>query len=96
MGQFSWPLTQPLHLLGEPAQGLTVADIDMLDSDEDLQQVLRALKFKDKSNVISTLKRCGFIFQVSSTKYVLSKGAVSMIDAIIEHQRNVSGDTQPI
>ena len=87
---------QPLHLLGEPAQGLTVADIDMLDSDEDLQQVLRALKLKDKSNVISTLKRCGFIFQVSSTKYVLSKGAVSMIDAIIEHQRNVSGDTQPI
>lgn len=83
---------QPIDLLGEPVQGLTAADIDTLDTDEELQLVIRALKFKDKASVISMLKRCGFIFQVSATKYVLSKGALSMIDAIIEHQRNMSDD----
>lgn len=76
---------QSLSTLGSELQGVTVADLDLIDSDDEMLSILRALKFKNASDAIELLKKNGFAFRVMSNRYVLSKGAMVMIGTLIEH-----------
>ncbi|MBF4297195.1 hypothetical protein EAY24_28540, partial [Vibrio anguillarum] len=65
---------QPLALLGESAQGITGNDIASLTDDETTSAIFKALKLKTPIDALEFIKKRGFAFRISQSRYVLSKG----------------------
>lgn len=81
---------QPLALLGESAQGITGNDIASLADDETTSAIFKALKLKTPIDALEFIKKRGFAFRISQSRYVLSKGAMTMIDTLIEREKELS------
>lgn len=79
---------QSLATLGEPVQGITSSDLELIDNDHEMLNIVRALKFKNAFEALELLKRTGFAFKVFSNRHVLSKGAMVMIDSLIDHYKS--------
>ncbi|MFT5725684.1 MAG: hypothetical protein ACI9JN_002811 [Bacteroidia bacterium] len=78
--------------LGEPVQGIVQADLDALNEDNEALSFLKTLKIKDASDAILWLKKRGFAFRVNKTRSILSKGALNLIDTIIERQKLLNSE----
>lgn len=76
---------QSISTLMEPIQGVANSDLEIIDNHPEMLSILMALKLKNASEAIEFLKKYGFAFKVLSNRHVLSKGALVMIDALIEH-----------
>ncbi|MBQ4845738.1 hypothetical protein [Pseudoalteromonas sp. MMG005] len=81
---------QPLAFLSEPVQGITGNDIAALADDETTSAIFKTLKLKTPIDALEFIKKRGFAFRVSQSRYVLSKGAMTMIDTLIERERELS------
>ena len=80
---------QALDTLTLPVQGITNADLDAIAEDEETLSIIKSLKLKDCNDALAFLRKRGFAFKVNNKRHVLSKGANSMIDTIIERQKSM-------
>lgn len=80
---------QALSTLGEAIQGVTSSDLELIDNNDEMLNIIKALKLKNASDALELLKKNGFAFKVLSNRHVLSKGAMVMIETIIEHFKGV-------
>lgn len=80
---------QSLATLGDPIQGIANADLELIDNHEDMLNIIQALKLKNASEALELLKKSGFAFKVLSNRHVLSKGAMVMIETLIEHFKSL-------
>lgn len=85
--------SQTIESLIQPVQGISQADLNALDEDSETLAILKSLKMKDSSDAINFLRKRGFAFKVDSKRSVLSKGASTMIDTIIDRQKALIGDS---
>lgn len=76
-----------LSLLGEEIQGVTYDDLNTFYNNDTHQAILKALKFKKAADPIEFLIKRGFAYKVSANRYVLSKGGLSMIEALKEREK---------
>src|SRR3990167_384534 len=83
---------QALVLLGDPVQGISPNDIDNINDDSESVEFIKSLKLKNASDAVEFLRKKGFAFRVNQKRYVLSKGALYMIDTLIQRQKALSGD----
>ncbi|PCC14030.1 condensin complex protein MksE [Pseudoalteromonas sp. JB197] len=81
---------QPLALLEEPVQGITGNDVAALCKDETTGAIFKALKLKTPIDALEFIKKRGFAFRVSHSRYVLSKGAMKMINTLIDREKELS------
>lgn len=80
---------QSLSTLSEPIQGITIADLELIDNTDEMLNIIKALKLKNATDALELLKKSGFAFRVLSNKHVLSKGAMVMIDTLVEHYKTI-------
>ncbi|KZN50715.1 condensin complex protein MksE [Pseudoalteromonas luteoviolacea] len=81
---------QPLEFLGQPVQGITGNDVAALADEETTSAIFKALKLKTPIDALEFIKKRGFAFRISQSRYVLSKGAMTMIDTLIEREKELS------
>lgn len=80
---------QVLSTLGLPVVGVTANDLSSLNEDESLP-ILQSLKLKSSEDAIDFLRKRGFAFKVDSKRHVLSHGAVVLVEALINRQKEIS------
>lgn len=85
---------QSLASLGEPVQGVTKKDLSELDSSNTVTAILKAMKLKSAGDAMEFVRKRGFAFRVSPNRFVLSKGAVDMINTLVEREKQLSGSFQ--
>jgi hypothetical protein len=83
---------QAISLLSEPVQGVSPSDLDALDEDEKTLNILKSLKLKSALDALDFLKKRGFAFKVGPERHVLSKGAMAMINTLLERQKALNDE----
>jgi len=83
---------QAISLLSEPVQGVSPSDLDALDEDEKNLNILKSLKLKSALDALDFLKKRGFAFKVGPKRHVLSKGAMAMINTLLERQKALNDE----
>jgi len=83
---------QSLAHLAEPVQGVTLDDLSSLFNNELHEAILKSLKFKASTDPIDFLIKRGFAYKVSKNRYVLSQGAMSMLNTLIEREKLKNAD----
>nr|WP_024593011.1 hypothetical protein [Pseudoalteromonas sp. TB13] len=81
---------QSLQLLSEPVQGVTPKDLSEIAEDKTAIAILSTIKIKSPEEAMEFMRKRGFCFKVSPSRYVLSKGAMSMIEVLIERESSLA------
>jgi hypothetical protein len=84
---------QSMAYLAEPVQGITFDDLSSLFNNELHEAILKSLKFKTATDPMDFLIKRGFAYSVSKNRYVLSQGAMSMLDTLKEREKLKNADT---
>jgi hypothetical protein len=79
-----------IAMLGEPVQGISNSDLELVDDDVESLSFLKSLKFKESTDAIMFLIKRGFAFKVSKNRYILSKGSLAMISVILDRQKHLN------
>lgn len=83
---------QSIAYLAEPVQGVSFDDLSSLFNNELHEAIIKAFKFKTATEPMDFLIKRGFAYTVSKNRYVLSQGAMSMLNTLIEREKFKSAD----
>jgi hypothetical protein len=81
---------QPLLSLGEAVQGITANDLSIIAEDTTSLAILKAMKIKSPDDAIDFIRKKGFAFKVSQGRHVLSTGAMTMLQTLIDRQKQIN------
>ncbi|MCT8872134.1 hypothetical protein KXJ80_11935 [Shewanella xiamenensis] len=87
---------QRLELLENPVVGLTSQDLDSMANDDKCSAILSSLKLKSPTDAVEFLRKRGFAFKVSDFRLVLSRGAMSYIDVLIQRENELKAELNDI